>query len=197
MAKLRSYFFLFRFFILLLAFPACIPEIRGEFGWASWDNRGTDKAERKLRIVRKFYLNRENLHFSDYETIYWIYRITSGFYFNDKFLATLYEDNYTPQPILIDMREASLFEGDPYDYIRYYYEGLKPGPYLLRIAYNSKIIDDVKFLVFPKKEEEPLPRREYRDEEEDELYMIRRLGDEIDEIEYYSRGNFFRPAFSN
>ena len=176
--------FFFLFLVLILSLTACKPSIRGEFGWAGWDNRGISKSERNLRIAQKFQLNRKDLRFYDYETIWWIYRITSGFYFDDKFLVALYEDNYTPQPILVDMREAALLEGDCCDYIRYYYEGLQTGSYILRIAYASEVIDEVKFFVFPVRDDMQSLTEERPMEEE----LL--LEESTDEIQHYSRGNF-------
>ena len=186
---LRISFSLFFSLLLTCVLTNCLPEIRGEFGWTSWDSRNIPEAERKLHIARKFKLNQKEPHFRDYESIWWIYRITSGFYFNDKFLAALYEDNYSPQPILTDMREASLLEDASGDYIRYYYEALKAGVYLLRIAYDTEVIDEARFFV-SKAREEPLPLREEEEREEDEFYLKEESTEEIDEIEYYSRGNF-------
>ena len=184
------------FFLFLLSvwgLSSCDLGIRGEFGWTSLDNRGIQKSERSLRIARKFHLNRKHLHFYDHETIWWIYRITSGFYFDDKFLAALYEDNYTPQPILVDLREASLLEEDCCDYIRYYYEDLKAGSYLLRIAYASEVIDEAKFFVFPKREnmQSPIDPINSLDslgpmDSEESLYLSEDPSAEsIDEIEHY------------
>lgn len=195
----RSLLF-FLFPSLIWGLTGCKLGIHGEFGWASLDNRGIQKPERKLRLARKFHLKRKYLHFYDYETIWWIYRITGGFYWDHEFLAALYEDNYTPQPILVDLREARLLEEGCCDYIRYYYDGLKVGAYLLRIVYDSKVIDEVKFSVYPTEEElEINPERTA--ERESRLYLregAEGRGEEsppkeqMDEIQRYSRSFFSR-----
>ena len=172
---------------MLCALTKCLSEVRGKFGWASWDARDIPKAERKLHIAKSFKLNQKEPHFYEYESIWWVYRITNSFYLYNKFLAALYEDNYSPQAILTDMREAALLKDTSGNYIRHHYERLRPGSYLLRIAYDTKVIDEARFLVFSEKSEDLPPPKQEEEREEDDLYLME---EEIDEIEYYSRGAF-------
>ena len=155
---------------------ACTPQIEGIFGWSSRDNRDLSNVERKTQIETKFNLNLTQPKFYEYETIWWIYRITSGIFFdNNGFYVALYEDNHTPQPVLIDLRKATLQRDGCCEHIRYYYEELKPGNYLLRIAYNAKTIAETTFMVLP---------QEHLDETAD------RNTQDSDEIQYYSRNIF-------
>ncbi len=143
-----------RFYLLLLVwihFIAC-GGIDGQFGWASRDNRGITEPERSLLVETEFRIEDKALYFYDYETIWWIYQITGGMYFDDGFLVALYENNNTPHPVLLDLRKPHLSSGDCCDYIRYYYEDLKVGRYLLRIAYDSQVIDEAGFFVLPSKD---------------------------------------------
>ncbi len=134
--------------LVLSYLPIDFP-ITGEFGWASTDDRGIVEPELSLLQETEFRLARENLYFFDYETIWWVYEIRGGPYDAASFLAALYEDNNTPEPVERDLRRVLVREGSGGEYIRQYYEPLEPGQYLLKIAHESVVIDQVRFNVVP------------------------------------------------
>ena len=145
MSFLKRFFFIFSFFLFSIN---CSTQIKGEFAWTVQNRIGIGEPERSIFLENKFKTQRANLYFYTHETIWWIYRIKSGFYFSDEFLVALYENNQTPQPILSDLREGVIEESGDFHFIRYFYENLKEGKYLLRIAYDTETIDEVEFYVF-------------------------------------------------
>lgn len=137
--------------LIAFLFPSCSGEIRGEFGWSAVDDRGILEPERSLLTEREFRLGRENLYFYNYETIWWIYKIDQGSYDADDFIAVLYEHNYSPEPVEVDMRRVTVHDaGWNSGYIRQSYTPLKPGSYILKIAHKSAIVDEVHFQVVPR-----------------------------------------------
>lgn len=161
---------------------SCQTDITGNFGWAKTDDRGIREPERSLLVASEFRFARDNLYFYDFETIWWTYQIRSGYYEKDQFLAALYENNNTPAPVLLELRRVDLSLNDCCDTIRQKYENLKPGHYLLKIAYQSKNFDQVGFYVIPPEGPEGLKKRDDLDED----YLEYDHSD-IDEIELYSR----------
>jgi len=121
----------------------------GEFGWARTDDRNLNEYEQTFLAPDKYRMGRENLYFFDYETIWWFYEIQSGSYSRDGFVGALYENNNTPEPVEINIRNLPVVRGDGRDYIRQFYDPLPPGRYLLRIAHKSIIVDEVNFIVVP------------------------------------------------
>ncbi|MCB1320519.1 MAG: hypothetical protein KDK34_09720 [Leptospiraceae bacterium] len=132
-----------------VALPGCEPEVHGSFAWSSTDDRDVMEPERSLLVETEFRIQRERLYFYDYETIWWVYQIQSGYYDENEFLAALYENNLTPDPVLVDLRRVELLEDGCCDYIRQFYEELPPGRYLLNIAHQSNVVDSVEFQVIP------------------------------------------------
>jgi len=49
----------------------------------------------------------------------------------------------------VDLREIPLEKNENFVYIRQQYDPLKPGRYLLKIAHDSAVIDQVEFQVTP------------------------------------------------
>lgn len=135
--------------LVILWSIGCDRPIEGEFGWASTDDRGIVDPELSLLQQTEFRLGRENLYFFNYETIWWVYQINGGSYDSGEFLAALYEDNITPEPVERDLRRVLVREGDGVGLIRQFYEPLEPGRYLLKIAHNSVVVDQVRFHVVP------------------------------------------------
>lgn len=178
--SLKNCIFLWLGFCLFLS--SCQADIVGDFGWARTDDRGIREPERSLLLASEFRFARENLYFYDYETIWWTYQIDSGFYDNDKFLAALYENNDTPDPVLFELRRVLISHNDCCDIIRQKYENLKPGHYLLKIAYESKTFDHVGFYVLPPEGPIGLKKRDDLDEE-----FLEYDNSQIDDIELYSR----------
>ena len=163
-------------FCFLISLAFCLPlitcdslSIKGQIGWASRDNRQTSLVERSFFVETEFRIKTKELYFYDYETIWWMYKITSGIYFRDEFLVGLYENNNTPQPLLLDLRKPSMIKDGCCDYLRFYYEELKAGHYLLRIAYSSNVIDETGFMILPEHEEETESGLFFEEEKKDEL----------------------------
>lgn len=171
----RSAFLLLSAF-LAFSFTGCSLAIRGQFGWSSTDDRGLVEPEKSLLMESEFKLTRQNLYFYDYETIWWIYRIEGGLYDKTAFLAALYENNVAPEPVEIDLRPVSLQKTGESSFIRQYYDPLKPGNYILKIAHKSVVIDQVEFHIVP-----PGGPRDLGAEEEENLEET-----EPDEIIRYS-----------
>ena len=130
-------------------FISCSSEITGEFGWARTDDRDIEDLEKIVTHVREYNLDVDYLHFYAHETIWWMYIIRSGSYEKDGFLAALYENNNTPQPVEVDLRQVYVEESSGEEMIRQSYSPLSPGRYLLRLMHNSVIIDEKDFIVMP------------------------------------------------
>lgn len=157
---------------------ACDTGVRGQFAWASTDDRDLTPLERSLLPATEYRYGHEQLYFQDHETIWWLYEIQSGSYDPDKFLVALYENNSTPQPVEVDLRRVSLESIGERKFIRQSYEALRPGRYLLKIAHDSIAVDQVEFFVTPPGG----PAAMGVEEELDDLEP----GAEIDEIKRYS-----------
>lgn len=175
---------LFSGLALLIFITACSGGIKGDFGWSRTDDRDIREPEISLLQETEFRFERENLYFFDHETIWWAYQIREGGYDREGFLAALYENNNTPDPVLFDLRRVSLVQSGCCDYIRQSYERLEPGRYLLKIAYDSVPFDQVNFTVVPP--EGPSGLSVDDDLAEDNLEFD---SAPEDEIEFYSRGS--------
>ncbi len=193
---LRNYFVAL---LLLFSVAGCSTQIRGTFGWTAVDDRGIEDFERGLLLETEFRIKRENLYFFDYQTIWWVYQIRGGRYSGDGFLAALYENNNTPDPVEVDLRRVPILRDGSYDYIRQYYEDLSPGRYLLKIAYESEVVDQVEFFIVPPggpsemiRDDEFANFEEMRHEDVEEDFHRDREGsgrdEEFDEILRYSGG---------
>ena len=120
------YFFIFAFTV------SCMSEVKGEFGWARTDDRDIDELEKMITHVSEYRLDVDHLHFYAHETIWWIYLIRSGSYEKDGFLAALYENNNTPQPVEVDLRQVYVEKSAGEEIIRQNYSPLHPGRYRSR-----------------------------------------------------------------
>ncbi|MBE7440177.1 MAG: hypothetical protein HS115_17125 [Spirochaetales bacterium] len=146
----------------LFGLLSCSTEWKGEFGWSAVDNAGIIDPELSLLQEDTFRLRREGLYFFDYQTIWWIYRITRGSFEKEELLAALYSLSGSPEPVLIDLRRADV-EGRV---IRQFYDPLPVGEYSLKIAHKSTVVDEVGFtVVLP---EGPGAYPEYDDLDEEE-----------------------------
>ena len=171
----------------------CSINIHGEFGWSTQNNHGINRAEREFLQESTFRMGRRNLYFSSRNTIWWIYQINGGFYFADGFLAALYENNNTPQPVLVKLQKSSLIEDNGGDFIRSHYDGLRPGYYILRVAYDSKPVDEAAFVVFSSEKEDTLSLQTQENLQRESVFLTEEEPQEnSDEIEYYSRNVFHR-----
>lgn len=173
---------------------ACTRNVHGTFAWASNDDRGIQEPERSLLLATEFRIGREDLYFFDYESIWWIYQIQGGSYDANGFLAALYENNLTPDPVEVDLRRVPIQRDGCCDYIRQYYEDLAPGRYLLKIAHNSQVVDQVEFYVVPPEgpagidveRNRPDFEDEFQDSETDSISDGLNPGEESDDILRYS-----------
>ncbi len=137
-------------FLLALALSACNKPLKGEFGWSSVDDRGVEEPELSLLIEDQFQYGRDDLYFYSYETVWWIYQIQEGSFQDAGFMASLYRENKTPDPLEIDMRHVSVTRtGFREGVIRQKYDPLQTGDYILKIAYNSSVVDQVEFHIVP------------------------------------------------
>lgn len=134
--------------LALFLLVQCDRQVRGEFGWFATDDRDIPEPERSLLIERTYRLGREQIHFLDYETIRWVYWITGGsFSGTEPFAIALYEDNNTPTTVEVDLREMPVSQDDAVSFIRMQYEPLPPGRYRIKIAHQSRFVDQVEFEV--------------------------------------------------
>lgn len=133
----------------LLLVGACGRPESGEFGWATLNKEGMAETEEMLLQPRDYRIRRDRLFFSESQTIYWIYRLSSGTYDKSLFLAALYTTGESPEPVEIDLRRLELEDGPGGPVFRQYYEPLDPGSYILKIAYESVPFDEVEFQVLP------------------------------------------------
>ena len=162
--------------LILGALVHCGKPEAGDFGWAALNKEGMGEVEERLLQPRDYRIRRNRLFFSESQTIYWIYRISSGGFGTSKFLAALYTTGESPEPVEIDLRRLELEEGGGGYVFRQYYEPLDPGAYILKIAYESVPFDQVEFQVLP----EPDPWQ-YADEESSD--------EEYDPLLHYSTGD--------
>ncbi len=136
--------------VVTLGLAACNQPIQGQFGWSATDDRGLVEPEKSLLIEKSYRLARSNLYFFDYETIWMVYQISEGTYDpGEGFIVALYENNDTPNPVEVDLRQVLVQQSDGKGYIRQQYDPLNSGRYLLKIAYNSVMFDQIKFQVVP------------------------------------------------
>ncbi len=174
---MKSYLSGIMIFVSLISILSCSTKIKGEFGWSSTDDRGLNNPELSLLVEDEFHYSRSNIYFYNYETIWWVYMIEKGSYDDEGFLASLYENNLSPEPVEIELRHVRVQKsGFSRGFIRQKYDPLNPGNYLLRIAYKSRIVDEVEFHVVPPdgahsvNEEDEIPVFDKRDtEDEDEI----------------------------
>jgi hypothetical protein len=127
-----------------------ITVIKGSFGFNATDERDIEEPEKSRISETEFRLVSGPLHFYSYETIWWMYRIESGYYKDEDLLMVLYTNNSTPTPVESELRRVKTQKtGSAYPVIRDYFRDLEPGKYILAIAQNSKVVDKVEFKVHP------------------------------------------------
>jgi hypothetical protein len=137
--------------VMICALSACTQDARveGVFGWARTDDRGIEEPEKSLLSIEEYRLGSESVYFFDFETIWWMYEITGGGLGKDEFIVALYENNATPQPVEVELRTISVFRDGGKKILRDSFDPLPQGRYLLRIAFQSIIIDEAEFTVVP------------------------------------------------
>jgi hypothetical protein len=165
------------FYILLTLFVSCARKIQGEFAWNTFYDRDLPPLERSLLQPTQFRFGRENLYFSDQNTIWWMYRIDEIGFGTRSLLAALYSVSGSAEPVEIDLREVPVEKSGDILLLRQYYNPLPAGDYTLKIAHESVPVDEVSFSVISDEElaisSGPLPGDEYRnsfsDSTEDDL----------------------------
>lgn len=135
--------------VLAFSVSHCGKPEAGEFGWATLNREGMGETEEMILQPRDYRIRRNRLFFSESQTIYWIYRLSSGTFDQSKFLAALYTTGESPEPVEIDLRRLEVERGPDGPVFRQYYEPLDPGSYVLKIAYESIPFDEVEFQVLP------------------------------------------------
>lgn len=159
--------------LLLVLFLHCAPEVPGgEFAWASSNDQDLEELEKALLIEQNYRVSRTQLYFYDHETIWCVYHMESGNYNrNGEYTIALFEKNNTPNPVEIELREARLEIDQKRAFLRQKYGPLKPGTYLLKVALNSNVFDEIQFHIIPP--DGPAAAREWKDNEEEKDEIVR------------------------
>ncbi|EKR65962.1 hypothetical protein LEP1GSC036_0780 [Leptospira weilii str. 2006001853] len=136
---------LFRVFLFSLIFgltSTCFKPT-GEFGWALLDEEKLNILEKKIMTVGEYTITRENLIFPDDKSIYYIYRFSRSVSETAVTYVSLsrFQLGYNEMDVLRKRPNpiSKTIEGS--------FQGLTPGKYLLKIAYEGDVIDEVEFLV--------------------------------------------------
>lgn len=130
-------------FVLSLLINCMEPE--GDFGWATSLDEGISELEKEFHIQTEYQMMREDLLFSPNETIHFVYKFSSNVTSKDEFYFSLNKKSI--DYLEIDLRKKSIEEGGPI--IRDSYTGLEIGDYLLKVAYEGDVFDQVEFKVLP------------------------------------------------
>ncbi|MBW7857165.1 MAG: hypothetical protein H3C43_02425 [Leptonema sp. (in: Bacteria)] len=170
LVKFRSFFLIS---LITVGLVSCSKESTAQFGWNSFYDQDLPDLERSLLQPTSFQLGRDNLYFSDQNTIWWIYRIDEVKFAEKSLLVALYSVSGSPEPVEIDLREVSIEYDDENPILRQYYNPLPIGQYRLKIARGSEPFDSVDFQVIPADEltmsSGPLPGDQYRDSFTDDI----------------------------
>lgn len=115
----------------------------GEFGWALLDEDKFNVLEKKIMTVGEYTITRENLIFPDDKTIRYIYRFSRSVPETAETYVSLsrFQLGYNEMDVLRKRPNpiSKTIEGS--------FQGLSPGKYLLKVAYEGDVIDEVEFLV--------------------------------------------------
>ncbi|EKO13906.1 MULTISPECIES: LIC_12238 family plasminogen-binding lipoprotein [Leptospira] len=136
---------LFKIFFFSLVFSitwACFKPT-GEFGWALLDEEKFNIIEKKIMTVGEYTVTRQNLIFPDDKTICYIYRFSRSVSESAETYVSLskFQLGYNEMDVLRKRPNpiSQTIEGS--------FQGLSPGKYLLKVAYEGDVIDEVEFLV--------------------------------------------------
>ncbi|MDI7196364.1 hypothetical protein QMM61_06550 [Leptospira santarosai] len=137
---------LFRVFLFSSVFgltSTCFFKPTGEFGWALLDEEKLNILEKKIMTVGEYTITRENLIFPDDKSIYYIYRFSRSVPETAETYVSLsrFQLGYNEMDVLRKRPNpiSKTIEGS--------FQRLSPGKYLLKIAYEGDVIDEVEFLV--------------------------------------------------
>jgi|JI8StandDraft_1071087.scaffolds.fasta_scaffold233011_2 hypothetical protein len=117
----------------------------GNIGWMTTYDEGMSELDREFGIQTDFQMTRTDLFFSPQETIHFVYVFNSRVSSSDEFYFSLNKKSI--DYLEVDLRRKTIEEGNPV--IRDYYRGLGIGDYLLKIAYEGEVFDQVEFKVLP------------------------------------------------
>ncbi|EMY76320.1 putative lipoprotein [Leptospira weilii serovar Ranarum str. ICFT] len=117
----------------------------GEFGWALLDEEKFNILEKKIMTVEEYTITRRNLIFPDDKTIRYIYRFSGSVSETAETYVSLsrFQLGYNEMDVLRKRPNpiSKTIEGS--------FQDLSPGKYLLKIAYEGDVIDEVEFLIRP------------------------------------------------
>lgn len=130
-------------FSLLFFFQCGSP--KGEFGWATTNDVGISLIDKEFSIQKQFVMTREDLFFTPEDTIHFVYSFSSYVSKDDEFFFSLNKKSI--DYLEIDLRRKNIEEGNTV--IRDKYQGLEVGDYLLKVAYEGDVFDQVEFKVMP------------------------------------------------
>lgn len=131
--------------LLLIVFFYSCGSPSGSIGWMTTYDEGMTELDREFGIQTDFQMTREDLFFTPQETIHFVYVFDSRVSPNDEFYFSLNKKSI--DFLEVDLRRKTIEEGNPV--IRDYYRGLAIGDYLLKIAYEGEVFDEVEFKVLP------------------------------------------------
>ncbi|EQA52729.1 LIC_12238 family plasminogen-binding lipoprotein [Leptospira kmetyi] len=141
-SRISWFFRVLAFGLLFVSATACFKPT-GEFGWALLDEEKFDVLEKKIMTVGEYTITRENLIFSDDKTIRYIYRFSRSVPETAETYVSLsrFQLGYNEMDVLRKRPNpvSKTIEGS--------FQGLSPGKYLLKVAYEGDVIDEVEFLV--------------------------------------------------
>ncbi|WP_244247613.1 LIC_12238 family plasminogen-binding lipoprotein [Leptospira yasudae] len=130
------------FSLLFVSATACFKPT-GDFGWALLDEDKFNVLEKKIMTVGEYTITRENLIFPDDKTIRYIYRFSRSVPETAETYVSLsrFQLGYNEMDVLRKRPNpiSKTIEGS--------FQGLSPGKYLLKVAYEGDVIDEVEFLV--------------------------------------------------
>ncbi|WP_225913542.1 LIC_12238 family plasminogen-binding lipoprotein [Leptospira yasudae] len=130
------------FSLFFVTATACFKPT-GDFGWALLDEDKFNVLEKKIMTVGEYTITRENLIFPDDKTIRYIYRFSRSVPETAETYVSLsrFQLGYNEMDVLRKRPNpiSKTIEGS--------FQGLSPGKYLLKVAYEGDVIDEVEFLV--------------------------------------------------
>jgi hypothetical protein len=133
------------FLFFILGFLIHCGEPKGNFGWATSLDEGTSILDKEFHVQTEYQMMREDLLFSPNETIHFVYSFDSSVSPKDEFFFSL--NRKSIDYLEIDLRKKSIEEGGAV--IRDSYTGLEVGDYLLKVAFEGDVFDQVEFKVLP------------------------------------------------
>ncbi|WP_061247348.1 LIC_12238 family plasminogen-binding lipoprotein [Leptospira noguchii] len=140
--KLTVFFKIFFFSLAFSVISTCFKPT-GEFGWALLDEEKFNIIEKKIMTVGEYTVTRHNLIFPDDKTICYIYRFSRSVSESAETYVSLskFQLGYNEMDVLRKRPNpiSQTIEGS--------FQGLSPGKYLLKVAYEGDVIDEVEFLV--------------------------------------------------